>query len=289
MMLRSNSPTLVALLLAVLPHPAPGQGLAAAQAEASRCEDQIASIKRDVIGKYEDALADLQAQFQKAADLEGALAVREERERVARESVLSEEQFVKEPNALHALQQQHVTKMRELIGGAVTAALPRLIELKRQLTIAGKLDEAVEVRAAIDQLQNDHVPLAKPAADEVVTADTLLTAYAADRTRADKIYKGQKILIRGLVGGFRASPSDSGQFLIYLARTNGGSGWVQCELDGRVMRAREEKQFNTKVLTISNRRGDVLTRVQTGQNLELRGICEGFEEVVVLTKCEVPG
>lgn len=280
---------LLAIALTFLPRLSPAQGIAAAQAEASRCKDQIASIKRDVLGKYEEALGELQVQFQKAADLEGALAVRDERARLAKESVLSEEQFVEEPKALRSVQQQHVTKMRELIAGAVNAALPRLIELKRQLTIAGKLDEAVEVRTAIEQLQNDHLPMSKPSATEAVTADTLLTAYAADRTRADKIYKGQTVLVRGLVGGFRADPANAGQYLIYLARTEGGTGWVQCELNGRTVRAREEKQFNTSMLTLTNRRGDVLARVQTGQTLELRGVCSGFEEVVLLTECEVPG
>src|SRR5687768_748540 len=102
---------LLAAVSCVLAQPATTPGLSVAEAEASRCEDRIASVKRDILGKYEDALSELQVQFQKAADLEGALATRAERERLAKERVLSEAEFVAEPRALRAVQQQHVTRM----------------------------------------------------------------------------------------------------------------------------------------------------------------------------------
>jgi hypothetical protein len=282
---------LVLLALHLLPvlAVARAQGVTAGEAEAQRCEDRIASVKRDVLGKYTDALTDLQAQLQKAADLEGALAVRAERERVRKDDVLSEEQFVQEPKALRALQQQQVGKMRELIGALVAESVPKLIELKKQLTVAGKLDEALTVRAAIERLQNDHVPIAKPAADDIVPADALLTAYAADRARADKTYKDQKITVRGLVGGFRQDPADTKHYVVFLTRAAGGSGgWVQCAFNGDGLRCREEKQFNTSTLIISGKDGDTLARVQSGQTMDIRGICEGFEEVVHLTKCDLP-
>ena len=282
----------LALALVILSR-APGalaQGVPAAEAEAQRCQDRIASVKRDVLSKYSDALGEMQAQFQKAADLDAALAVRTERVRLKAEDVLSEAQFVQEPKTLRALQQQHVTKMRELIAGLVGESVPKLVELKKTLTVAGKLDEALAVRTAIEQLQNDHVPIAKPSAGEVVGADVLLTAYAADRARADKTYKGQKITVRGIVGGFRQDPGDAKHYVVFLARAgaSGASGWVQCAFNGGELRCREEKQFNINTLIISSKDGDTLARVQTGQTMEIRGMCEGFEEVVHLTKCELP-
>jgi hypothetical protein len=281
-------PTILALNLLLTPMSAWAQGVAAGEAEAQRCEDRIASVKRDVLNKYTDALAELQAQLQKGADLEGALAVRAERERVKKEDVLSEEQFVQEPKALRALQQQQVARMRELIAALVGESVPKLIELKKQLTVAGKLDEAVTVRAAIERLQNDHVPIAKVTAGDIVPADVLLTAYAADRARADKTYKGQKITVHGLVGGFRQDPNDAKHYVIFLTRSTGGNGgWVQCTMNAESLRCREEKQFNANTLIISSKEGDTLARVQTGQTMDLRGVCEGFEEVVHLTKCEL--
>jgi hypothetical protein len=279
----------LALHLLFAPAATRAQGVAAGEAEAQRCEDRIASVKRDVLGKYNDALTDLQAQMQKVADLEGALAVRTERERVQKEEVLSEEQFVQEPKGLRALQQQHVAKMRELIGALVAESVPKLIELKKQLTVAGKLDEAVTVRAAIERLQNDHVPIAKPTAGDIVPAEVLLTAYAADRARADKTYKTQKITVHGLVGGFRQDPSDTKHYVVFLTRPAGGSGgWVQCTFNNDNLKCREEKQFNTNTLVITGKDGDLLARVQSGQTMDIRGICEGFEEVVHLTKCDLP-
>lgn len=279
-----------ALLLAVvsglLAQSGSAQGLNVAEAEAARCEDRIASVKRDVLGKYEDALSELQLQFQKAADLDGALATRAERERLAKEQVLSEAQFVPEPKALRAVQQQHVTKMRELIGGLVGETVPKLVELKRTLTVAGRLDEAISVRSAIERLQNDHLPISKPDAATILPANDLLTAYAADRTRADKTYKGQKITVRGMVGGFRPDPAEPKHYLVYLTRGT-GAGWVQCAFNGGDVRCREEKQFNNTILVVSNKNGEAVARLQIGQSADIRGTCEGLEEIVRLSNCEI--
>jgi hypothetical protein len=261
------------------------QGVAVADAEAARCEERIASVKRDVLGKYEDALAELQTQFQKAGDLENALAVRAERERARKEGVLTEAQFATEPKSLRALQQAHIAKMRELIAALVGESVPKLVEMKKQLTIAGRLDEAVSVRSAIERLQNDHLPIAKPESGATLPVNDLLTAYGADRTRADKTYKGQKLVVRGMLGGFRQDPADPKHYLVFLTRSSGG-GWVQCAFNGDA-RCREEKQFNTTFLIVTGKDGEQPARLQTGQTVDIRGTCEGFEEVVRMTKCEI--
>src|SRR5688572_31468625 len=80
--------------------PSHAQSVAAGEAEASKCLERIASVRREVLGRYEDGLAELQSQFQKVADLEGALNVRAERQRLQKEQSLSEKQFVNEPRAL---------------------------------------------------------------------------------------------------------------------------------------------------------------------------------------------
>jgi len=274
----------VALVL-VLRGSVVAQGVAVADAEAARCEERIASVRRDVLGKYEDALAELQVQFQKAGDLEGALAIRAERERARKEGVLAEAHFAAEPKGLRAVQQAHVSKMRELISAVVAESVPKLVEMKKQLTVVGRLDEAVSVRSAIERLQNDHLPISKPDGSTALPANELITAYAADRTRADKTYKGQKLIVRGVVGGFRPDPADAKHYLLFLTRSNGG-GWVQCAFNADV-RCREEKQFNTTFLVVSGKEGEPPARVQTGQTIDIRGTCDGFEETVRMTKCEI--
>jgi tRNA_anti-like len=278
----------VAALTLALSASLPAQNVNLGESEALKCEEKIASVRRDVLGKYEDSLGELQATLQKAADLEGSLAVRAERQRVAKDRALFERDFVAEPKSLRALQVQHVTKMQELVGQVVAEALPKLIELKKSMTVAGKLDDAVAVRTAIGKLQNSHVPVARPEAGAVVPAETLLVAYSGDRARADKTYKGQKIVVRGAISGFRVDPADARSYQIYLAGGSGG-GFVQCAFSMNTFRFREEKNaFGAVTLVISAADGDGPTmRVQKGQPLDIRGTCEGLDEVVRLGRCEV--
>jgi len=259
-----------------------------AESEAQKCEDRIASVRREVLGKYDDALGELQLTLQKTADLEGALAVRAERQRVKAEQSLSEKDYAAEPKALRVVQLQMVTKMRELIAQLVQETLPRLIEFKRTLTVSGKLDEAVSVRAAIERLQNDHVPVVRADPGAVVGAEALLLAFAGDRARADKTYKGQKITVRGILGGYRQDPADTKSFHFYLTGSS-GSGWVQCAFSATEFRFREEKgSFGATTFVITNKDGDASGRWQKGQTVEVRGTCTGLDEVVRLDRCEMP-
>jgi hypothetical protein len=288
----SSSPLLssfCALLVALTPVSLRAQVTATpAEAEAQKCDDKIASVQRDVLGKYDDALGELQITLQKAADLEGSLTVRAERQRLKTEQTLSEKDYASEPKALRALQTQTVTKLRELIMTLVQDALPKLIEFKRTLTMAGKLDEAVNVRASIERLQNTHVPITRPDSNTVVPAETLLVAYSGDRARADKTYKGQKISVRGVLGGYRPDPVDTRNYQLFLTG-NAGSGWVQCTLTYADYRFREDKNaFGAVTFVITTKDGDGTARLQKGQTVEIRGVCGGLDEVVRLDRCDLP-
>ncbi len=283
---------LLALALSLSPAlaaPNPVSSANLGETEALKCEEKIASVQRDVLGKYEDALGELQNTLQKAADLEGALAVRTERSRLAQEHTLSERNFAGEPKSLRTLQAQQVSKLQELVAQIVQDALPKLIELKRSLTVVGKLDDAVAVRTAIEKLQNSYVPVSRADAGSVVPAETLLLAYSDDRSRADKTYKGQKIMVRGVVGGYRQDPADAKFYHVYLAGGNSG-GWVQCAFSTNEYRFREEKNsFGAATLVVTPKDSENATvRIQKGQSLDIRGMCEGLDEVVRLGRCEVP-
>jgi hypothetical protein len=261
------------------------QSAAAGEAELQKCEDRIAAVQRDVLNKYDDALGELQIALQKSADLEGALAVRVERQRLAARQALGETDFVAEPKGLRLLQTQTAARMQDLISQLVSDTIPKLVELKKQLTMAGKLDEAVIVRSAIEKLQNGYLPAVRAEPGAIVPADALIMAYGGDRIRADKIYKGQKIVVRGVVGAFRPDPADSKLYQIFL--TGGGAGgWVQCSFQGTESRFREEKAgYNVSLLVVTGKDGDIV-RLQKGSALDVRGICEGWDEIVRLVKCE---
>ena len=262
------------------------QNPAIGEAEVNKCLDRIASVRREMLGKYTDSLTELQAQAQKSADLEAALTIRMERQRMEKDPSLSQKELAPEPRSLRTLQQQTLAKIEELTGALVSETVPRLVELKKSLTIAGRLDDAVAVRAQIERLQNDNLRIDRPDAGDVIPADTLLTAYAADRARADKTYKGARITVSGTVGAFRVDPSDARAYVIYITKgTN--TGWVGCKFASGVLHFREEKQFNTNTLVISDKGGDTVARLQAGSAVTIQGTCDGFEDVVRLSKCEV--
>lgn len=255
-------------------------------AEVKRCEDKIATARRDIFGRYDSALADLQTALQKAADLEGALAVRAERQRIAQEGQLAEPNFVAEPKALRALQVQYATKAQDLVTQLVGESVPRLTELKKQLTVAGRLDEAVSVRSSIERLQNSFTAVIHPDPNLAVPVETLQRAYAADRARADATYKDQKMLVRGAVVGFRADPNDRKQYLIYLAPANNSTSWIECAFPTRDYTFREDKQFNVTSLLVASKEPDVAPlRLLRGTTLEVTGTCTGLDEVVKLQHC----
>lgn len=262
------------------------QPISAGEAELQKCEGRIASVQREILGRYETLLLELQEGFQKGADLEGALAARGERQRITQEPALSERHLLAEPRSLRTLQQQMIAKQQELIATVVQESLPRLIEHQRALTVAGKLDEAVAMRSAIERLQNGYLPLVRPEAGTVIPAESLLQNYATNRTRADQVYKGQRVTIRGVLGGIRPDAADPTRVAVYVSSTSGG-GWVECAFHAPEYQVREEKQFNATFITFVQRGNATPIRMQKGQTIDVRGICEGWDELVRLSKAEL--
>ena len=256
------------------------------EAEALKVEDRIATVRRDLLGKYDMALGELQIQFQKAADLEAALTVRAERTRLQEEQVLSEHNYAKEPKTLRTLQTTTVTRMQELVSGVVNESLPKLVEYKKQLTVEGKLDDAIAVRQAIERLQNANVPITKVEPGSMVPAETLLQAYSADRGRADKTYKGVRFVARGVMGGYRVDPNDATNLLVYVSPAN-GTGWVQCSFSTAKWRYREDKFGANTLLVLIPREGNEI-RIAKGGAIDVLGDCTGRDEMVKLAKCDVP-
>ena len=255
------------------------------EAEVQKIEEKIAMVRRDILGKYETSLGELQLQFQKLADLEGALTVRTERIRVRAEQALSDKDFVNEPKTLRSLQQTSVTKMQDLVAGVVSEALPKLVEYKKQLTVEGKLDEALAVKQAIERLQNANVPITRTDSGAIVGAETLAQAYLADRQRADKTYKGVRFVVRGVMAGYRIDPSDARALQVYVAPQGGGS-LVQCTFNLHQWRYREDRIGNLTHLALISKDGSE-TRLTKGLQVDILGDCTGWDEMVRLVKCDV--
>ncbi len=261
-------------------------GASLGESEAQKIEEKISTVRRDLLSKYESQLGDLQLQLQKIADLEGALAVREERNRVHTEQALSSANFASEPKSLRNLQQTTLTRMNDLVSGVVTESLPKLIDLKKQLTVDGRLDEALAVRQAIERLQNANVPIVRAESGSIVPADTLLRAYNADRVRADKTYKGVRIAVRGIVAGYKLDPENGKALLVYLT-AGGATGWVQCSFNLGQWRYREDRSTSATVLVLTPKDGSEV-KIAKGQQMDILGDCSGWDEFVKLGKCDVP-
>ncbi len=255
------------------------------EAEAQKVEDRISTVRRDIIGKYDTSLGELQLQFQKAADLDAALAVRAERTRLQTEQALSERNFLSEPKALRALQQSTATKMQDLVSGVVAETVPKLVEYKKQLTVEGKLDDALAVKQAIERLQNANVPIARAEAGSIVPAETLLHAYSADRSRADKTYKGVRIAVRGVLAGYRIDANDAKTLILYVSGQK-TTGWVLCGFNLSNWRYREDKLLAATQLTLTAKDGSEV-RISKGAPVDILGDCTGWDETVKLAKCDV--
>ncbi|MEO6740082.1 MAG: hypothetical protein ABIP20_07515 [Chthoniobacteraceae bacterium] len=261
-------------------------GASLGESEAQKIEDRIATVRRDLLSKYESQLGELQLQLQKIADLEGALATRDERTRVHAEQTLSDSNFAKEPKSLRTLQQTTLTKMNDLVSGVVTESLPKLIELKKQLTVDGRLDDAIAVRQCIERLQNANVPIVRADPGGIVPSETLLRAYAADRSRADRTYKGVRIAVRGVMAGYKLDPENGKTLLVYLS---GGttSGWVLCSFNLAQWRYREDRAGAGIVLVLIPKDGSEV-RMTKGAQVDILGDCTGWDDMVKLAKCDVP-
>ena len=267
-------------------HVAVPSGASLGESEAQKIEDRIASVRRDLLSRYETQLGELQLQLQKVADLEGAVTVRDERTRAHTEQALSDANFAAEPKSLRALQQTTLGKMNDLVSGVVAESLPKLVELKKQLTVDGRLDDALAVKQAIERLQNANVPIRRAEAGGIVPAETLLRAYGADRSRADKTYKGIRIAARGVVAGYKLDPENGKSLLIFL--TGGSSpGWVQCAFNLSQWRYREERSGPNTILVLIPKDGSEV-RTAKGQQMDILGDCTGWDEMVKLAKCDVP-
>ncbi len=279
------------LLLLFIATTASAQTLAApnpasiGEAEAQKVEDRISTVRRDIIGKYDLSLGELQLQFQKVADLDASLAVRAERTRLQTEQALSERNFVAEPKALRALQQSMATRMQDLVSGVVAETVPKLVEYKKQLTVDGKLDDALAVKQAIERLQNANVPIARAESGSIVPAETLLHAYNADRSRADKTYKGVRIAVRGVLAGYRIDANDAKTLILYVSGQK-TTGWVLCGFNLSNWRYREDKLLAGTQLTLTAKDGSEI-RISKGAPVDILGDCTGWDETVKLAKCDV--
>jgi len=264
--------------------------LEAVQAEVSRTDRQIHEIRVEIGNRYEKKLLELRAGFQKVADLENSLLIRAELQRLATDTdrPLDARNLVDEPRALREVQSELLSKQSEMITQAVQLTLPKLLEVKKSLTMAGKLDEAVEVRTALQHLQDESSPAQRLANNALVTAEEVFQAYQSSKERADTVYRGPKLLLRGKVAGVRPDPKEPGAFTLVLFGGVEGA-LVDCAFPSDAYRVREDRVGQNVVYVVARTNNDPnVLRVQRGTLVEIAGKCEGAEGSVRFGNCSLP-
>jgi hypothetical protein len=260
------------------------------QTELDRCERNMKAVRTEIGNRYEKKLQELRASFQKAADLEGALAVRSEEQRIASEPErpLEARHLVEEPRGLKEVQAELLSKQSEMIAQIVLEAVPKLVEMKKTLTIAGKLDEAVEVRSAIQRLQDATTPAQRLPNGAFVSAEEVYQSYQSSKERADKIYRGVKLLLRGRVAGIRPDPREPGAVTLVLYGGLEGA-LVDCAFPQGEYRVREERQGQSIVYVVGHTNNDSgALRVQRGAVAEFMGRCDGSDGGIRFSGCSLP-
>lgn len=259
----------------------------AMRGEVEKSERQIREVRVEIGNRYEKKLAELRSVYQKAADLENALAVRAEEQRVATEPnrPLEGRHLVEEPRLLREAQTELLSKQGEMISQIVQSIVPKLVELKKALTVVGKLDDAVEFRGIIERFQDTASPAQRLSNNSLVTAEEVFQAFQSSGERAEKMYRGPRLNLRGKVAGVRPDPKDTSAFMLVLFGGMEGA-FVDCAFVSPEYRVREERVGQNLFFVVSKNNAEVL-RSQRGTVVEILGKCEGAEGAVRFGGCSV--
>jgi hypothetical protein len=164
----------------------------------SKIESDNSSARQSQAVTYINELQKVQQSLQKAGDLEGLTAAKSEIERFKGEQTVPETPDSSLPVAIQQLQTAYkkglaaidLDKSKKIVS-AVKQYVDRLTALQKNLTKAGKVDEALEVNAEIKSVKAD---------SKVTSADFAVAAAESEKqsqdvskgTQSDETQKGEK-------------------------------------------------------------------------------------------------
>jgi phage gp45-like len=88
------------------------------------------------------------------------------------------------------------------------------------------------------------------------------------------------------MAGYKVDPENGKSLLIYLGGTN-SPGWVMCSFNLTQWRYREDRVGAGNILVLIPKDGTEV-RMAKGAQIDILGDCAGWDEMVKLTKCDVP-
>ena len=289
--MRPLAKSLAVSLLLSAPLPAQTGGFAPSDAwkqDLTKVERRIQEVRVEIGNRYEKRLGELRASFQKQGDLENAVVIRdEERRLVGADIALDAQNLLQEPRSLRDVQVELIGKQKEMLAQIVHESLPKLLELKKALTVSGRLDEAIEVRRSIADLQDIVTPAEKVENGTVVGAEELFLTFQSSRPRAEKMYKGRNLVLRGKVAGVRPDPRDPSSTVLVVY--GGADGmFIDCAFSGE-QRVGEVRQGSSVSYSLSKGAGDAnAVKLIRGAVVEISGRCEGWDAGVRFGNCSLP-
>jgi hypothetical protein len=117
------------------------------------CDKDVAARRKDLLLKYRVELAVLKTRVQEEGDLDGLLATDKEYKRALTLDALNEQDLVTKPEILRELQRKYIGQLANVERATATEHIERLKETKRQLTVAGKIADAVGTQKDIEKLE----------------------------------------------------------------------------------------------------------------------------------------
>lgn len=186
------------------------------------CEALVQTDQKKNHLLYEKELKEMLTEFQMEGNLEAYLAVREEIRRFERDPTLHSSNLVDFPEELRFLQLEHIRLDLEIVADAVLGFSELLNPKKRELTIAGKIDEAIVVMNQVSTIREKFKPQLDELRDQLsvdiipISAENLAKAYARNENRANRMYMGKTVRVTGNVRRIDQSLTDRYDYKIEL-------------------------------------------------------------------------
>lgn len=138
--------------------------------------------------------------------------------------------------------------------------------IRRVASVAGFTAMFASAAACVDRLPDQDLRILAAAPVERLSATLLWDDYQKDRAAADDRYRGQAIVVTGMVTG--VGSGEPGQRFVVFNRTDGPAA-VRAHL-------------------LDEQATAILAAAKTNPRATLKCFCEGLSEVVVLRSCVNP-
>jgi hypothetical protein len=269
----------------------------AQDASLKACQDEVAKSLAQLNQDYKNSLRELLREFQNVGDLDSFLVVREEITRFDKSPQIAASNIVKEPELLSILQMDCQSSCYEGTNKIVKRHINTLTPTQISLTRAGKIDEAVAVRAKVraiqaaykDSLAWDTTSRLAPRTYKVAS-ESLIMGFSRTEALAQRLFQDRRLLVSGVIGKLDRDFAHGDLFNVYFSSPEGFDMQVQFSFKTSEVEVKRA-QVGGQEVAVFTKKGDKekgpLT-LKPGMSLEIEGRCEGKHLNVNLVEVSIP-